>query len=208
MLTSEGCKLVGFTSLLFFFFHGEVSKPLLINCYVKLNHFVLVIGSFSVLFMVKVSSDMIFVCSSWAVFFPHFFNEMKCSCRTIYIVVSQTKLSVMHLPSALLCSPGDSKADLRPPSPPALEKENTLCWCVLSKTNLGCDKFWGTGSQAASCLLQPLFPSRVKKSLEGRPGGSCLQPKHSEARAAGGLGVRLCGLSRDTVSKTKTTERI
>lgn len=84
-----------------------------------------------------------------------------------------TTLSVMCLPLVLLCSSGDSKANLRSNLSPALEKENALCLSL--KKNLCCDKLWGS---LPSCLVsvQPLFPSRVKQRLEGRCGRSRLQP--------------------------------
>lgn len=70
----------------------------------------------------------------------------------------------MCLPLILLCSSGDSKANLRSHLSPAPEKENALCLCL--KKNLCCDKLWGTVSQAAYCLCSPSFPPELSRDLK------------------------------------------
>lgn len=99
--------------------------------------------------------------------------SLKCSCLTIHMVILQQCFQVMSLPLVLLCSSGDSKANLRSHLSPALEKENALCLCL--KKNICCDKLWGS---LPSCLVPVprLFPSRVKKTLEGKCGRSRLRP--------------------------------
>lgn len=89
--------------------------------------------------MVEVSPDRF-------VFILDIFS-LKCSCGTVHIVILQQRFQVMCLPLALLCSSGDSKANLRSHLSPALEKEKALCLCL--KKNICCDKLWGTVSQAA-----------------------------------------------------------
>lgn len=144
--------------------------------------------------MVESITWSIYVCS----FSPQVFMQNSTYC---YIT---TTLSVMCLPLVLLCSSGDSKANLRSNLSPALEKENALCLSL--KKNLCCDKLWGS---LPSCLVsvQPLFPSRVKQRLEGRCGRSRLQPGALRPGQQEDWKSGLVG-SLGRLSKAKTTERI
>lgn len=140
VLTSEGCKLVCF-NLGLSSFMGKLINPCLLT--VMWNWIILFLCSrflFCLIYGWKYHLIR-FMCVHLGHFFPQVFMQNSTYC---YIT---TTLSVMCLPLVLLCSSGDSKANLRSHFSPALEKENALCLCLKKK--LCCDKLWGTVSQAA-----------------------------------------------------------
>lgn len=172
MLTSEGCKLVcsnlGFSS-----FVEKLINPCLLTGSEIESFWSCGVGSFSV------SPDRIYLCSSWTCF------PLKCSCGTVHMAILQQRFQVMCLPLVLLCSSGDSKANLRSHLSPALEKENALCLCL--KKNICCDKLWG--SLPSRLVSVPrLFPSRITKRLEGKCGRSRLRPGQQEDWKSGLVG--------------------
>lgn len=114
--------------------------------------------------------------------------------NSIYCVTNKT---LMHLPSTLLCLSGDTKADLGPHPPPQPWRRKMPCACALSKKTLCCNKLWAQSPKSPSACCSPLPCQSQEETWRGH-GGSHLQPSE----------VSLGGLSRETVSKTKTTETI
>lgn len=108
-------------------------------------------------------------------FFPQFFNETSVHVEQCILCHKQSFQWCTCLWSCCVHQE-TPKLTLNPILSSALEKENALWLCVLSKKKISVV----TSSEAQApklphVLLQPLLPSRVKKQLGGKHGGSWQQ---------------------------------
>lgn len=145
-----------------------------------MNHSVVVIGTFSVIFMVKVLPDLIFVCSSQEFFFPLFLQN-SASCETL--CHKQYFLTLVCL-SRCCIRQVIQKLTLYPISPLALKNKNALCLMSYMR-KIPVLRNSGAVSQV-SCLLQPHFPSELRRGdLKADMVVHALQVQYSESKAEG-----------------------
>lgn len=147
-----------------------------------MNHSLLVIGTFSIIFMVKVLPDLISVCSSQA-FFPHFY-ETECPGKQCIMCHKQYFLALSAFHVAVSFRWLRNWPCTR--SPHHLWRPKMPCVCMSYMRKIPVLR--NSGAQFPSLMsVAATFPFRVKKRrLEGRHGSICLAGSVLRVQGRGG----------------------